>query len=368
MSFLLLDDVSKVYPGKIQAVSNFSLGVEKGEIVVLAGPSGCGKSTTLRMVAGLERVTNGRIIIEGIDATNLVPKDRNVAMVSQGHALYPHMSVYENMAFGLKMRKVPKKQIDQHVHRVANMLGIESLLDRYPKTLSGGQCQRVAMGRAIVREPLVFLMDEPLSNLDAKLRIQMRSVISQIHQGLNSTFMYVTHDQAEGMSLATKIVVMDNGRIQQIGSPWEVYNEPANLFVAGFIGSPQMNLIEAEIYCAANSYMIRASELSLRCPDRLKEDLKRDATERRSVMIGFRPEDVSLVPSDKGAMRAIVSGCEYLGCETVVHCDVSDSRIVVRTDSQIRLRRGDVVGLDMSGRNVHLFDKVSGRRIGAERV
>lgn len=363
MGFLSLEDVSKIYSGGIQAVKHFSLDVEKGEMAVLVGSSGCGKSTTLRMVAGLEAVTSGNITIDGRMITDVAPKERNVAMVFQGHALYPHMSVYENMAFGLKVRKVPKKQIDEHVHRAAEMLGIDSLLNRKPKTLSGGQCQRVAMGRAIVREPSVFLMDEPLSNLDAKLRVQMRSVIAQIHEELNSTFMYVTHDQAEAMSLATKIVVMNNGEVQQIGSPWEVYNKPANLFVAGFIGSPQMNLIEVEVCCTDDTLVIRAPGLNIRCSESLEGVLKRTCCGKERLIAGFRPEDLVLVPCGEGSISAIASDFEYLGSETIAYCDVEGIELVARLDPRLRFQRGDSICFDVRAGDVCLFDMKSGNRI-----
>lgn len=363
MGSLLLSDVSKVYPGQVDAVKHFSLDVANGEMVVLVGPSGCGKSTTLRMVAGLEDVTSGTISIGGAVVTDLSPKDRNVAMVFQSHALYPHMNVYDNMAFGLKVRKLPKKQIDEQVRKAAEMLGVESLLTRKPKTLSGGQCQRVAMGRAIVRNPSVFLMDEPLSNLDAKLRVQMRSVIVQIHEELNSTFMYVTHDQAEAMSLATKIVVMDNGEVQQVGSPREVYDRPANVFVAGFIGSPQMNLVDVEVCQIDKCLSINAPGLNIRCPDGWAEALGRVSSKGKKFVLGIRPEDIAVSSHERDSISVIISDFEYLGSETLAYCGIGKTQLVVRVSSQFHLRRGDSIGIKINESSIHLFDGKTGGRI-----
>ncbi|HQQ17425.1 MAG TPA: sn-glycerol-3-phosphate ABC transporter ATP-binding protein UgpC, partial [Fervidobacterium sp.] len=247
MAQVVLEHVWKVYEGKVEAVKDANFVVEDKEFLVLLGPSGCGKTTTLRMIAGLEEITKGEIKIDGRVVNDVEPKDRDIAFVFQNYALYPHMTVYDNMAFGLKLRKVPKNEIDERVHEAAKILEIESLLDRKPRQLSGGQRQRVAVGRAIVRHPKVFLFDEPLSNLDAKLRVQMRSELKKLHARLEATIVYVTHDQVEAMTMADKIVIMKDGVIQQIGTPYEVYNRPANMFVAGFIGSPAMNFIEGKI-------------------------------------------------------------------------------------------------------------------------
>ena len=247
MGKIVFKNIKKVYPGNVVAVKDFNLEIEDKEFIVLVGPSGCGKSTVLRMIAGLEDITDGDLIIDGKKVNEIAPKDRDIAMVFQNYALYPHMTVYENMAMGLKLRKVPKKEIDSKIRFVAKLIKIEELLDRKPKALSGGQQQRVALGRAIVRNPNVFLMDEPLSNLDAKLRVQMRAEIIKLHKELDTTFIYVTHDQTEAMTMGTKIVVMKDGLIQQVASPMEIYDNPVNTFVAGFIGSPQMNFINVEL-------------------------------------------------------------------------------------------------------------------------
>ena len=290
---VVFDRVGKVYPGSREcAVAEFSLDIAEGEFLVLVGPSGCGKSTTLRMVAGLELPTSGRIFIGGRDVTNLPPKDRDVAMVFQNYALYPHMTVRENMAFALRLRHFPKAEIARRVNSAAETLGLVSYLDRLPKALSGGQRQRVAVGRAIVREPSVFLFDEPLSNLDAKMRVEMRAEIVRLHRDLKATMVYVTHDQTEAMTMGTRIVVMDSGRIQQAAPPLEVYDRPANPFVASFIGTPPMNLFPPGVLALGH-------------------------------MVGLRPEHVSISdsrPDDAGAIEARVDFVEPLGPETIVHC------------------------------------------------
>ncbi len=258
MASLSLQHINKTYPNGFEAVKDFNLEFEDKEFIIFVGPSGCGKSTTLRMIAGLEEITSGTLKIGDRVVNDVEPKDRDIAMVFQNYALYPHMTVYDNMAFGLKLRKVPKDQIDKMVKEAAKILDLEKLLDRKPKALSGGQRQRVAMGRAIVRDPKVFLMDEPLSNLDAKLRVQMRIEISKLHQRLGATIIYVTHDQTEAMTLGTRIVVMKDGVVQQVDSPQNLYNNPCNLFVAGFIGSPQMNFLDATVKVSGNEYTQRS--------------------------------------------------------------------------------------------------------------
>ena len=267
MASLSLQNVRKVYPNGFVAVNDFNLEIADQEFIIFVGPSGCGKSTTLRMIAGLEDISSGELWIGDKLVNEVEPKDRDIAMVFQNYALYPHMTVYENMAFGLKLRKVPKAEIDKLVHEAAKILGIEALLDRKPKALSGGQRQRVAMGRAIVRNPKVFLMDEPLSNLDAKLRVQMRIEISKLHQRLQTTIIYVTHDQTEAMTLGTRIVVLKDGVIQQVDTPQNLYNKPENLFVAGFIGSPQMNLVDASIQQVESDVMLVFGENLIKLPE-----------------------------------------------------------------------------------------------------
>ena len=266
MASLSLQHINKTYPNGFEAVKDFNLEIEDKEFIIFVGPSGCGKSTTLRMVAGLEEITSGVLKIGDRVVNDVEPKDRDIAMVFQNYALYPHMTVYDNMAFGLKLRKVPKDQIDKMVKEAAKILDLDKLLDRKPKALSGGQRQRVAMGRAIVRDPKVFLMDEPLSNLDAKLRVQMRIEISKLHQRLGATIIYVTHDQTEAMTLGTRIVVMKDGVVQQVDTPQNLYNYPDNLFVAGFIGSPQMNFMDAQVEVKGNDVKLVVGEFSIKLP------------------------------------------------------------------------------------------------------
>ncbi len=304
MATVELRDISKTYPGDIQAVRNADITVEDQEFMVLVGPSGCGKTTTLRMIAGLEEIDGGELYIDGKRMNDVPPKDRDIAMVFQNYALYPHMTVYENMAFGLKIRKFPKVEIKKRVGEAAKILDIGELLERKPKALSGGQRQRVAVGRAIVRQPKVFLFDEPLSNLDAKLRVQMRAEISSLHNRLEATMVYVTHDQVEAMTMGDRIVVMDNGKIQQIGTPMEVYDEPANRFVAGFIGSPPMNFLGD---------------------------------------VGVRPEDLVFDPD--GDIRGVVQVIEPLGSETHVYVDTGGGVVIVKTTPAFPFDVGDEVGL-----------------------
>ena len=291
MASLSLKNVCKVYPNGFVAVKDFNLEIADKEFIIFVGPSGCGKSTTLRMIAGLEEISSGELWIGDKLVNDVEPKDRDIAMVFQNYALYPHMTVYDNMAFGLKLRKVPKADIDKAVHEAAKILDIEHLLDRKPKALSGGQRQRVAMGRAIVRSPKVFLMDEPLSNLDAKLRVQMRVEISKLHQRLETTIIYVTHDQTEAMTLGTRIVVLKDGIIQQVDTPSNLYNTPNNLFVAGFIGSPQMNLIDAEVVQSGSQVTLKMSDtVSITLPAEKSEKLK--SYVGKTVVVGIRPEDI----------------------------------------------------------------------------
>ena len=293
MASLSLQHINKTYPNGFQAVKDFNLEIEDKEFIIFVGPSGCGKSTTLRMIAGLEEISSGELWIGDKLVNDVEPKDRDIAMVFQNYALYPHMTVYDNMAFGLKLRKVPKADIDKAVHEAAKILDIEHLLDRKPKALSGGQRQRVAMGRAIVRSPKVFLMDEPLSNLDAKLRVQMRVEISKLHQRLQTTIIYVTHDQTEAMTLGTRIVVLKDGIIQQVDTPQNLYNTPNNIFVAGFIGSPQMNLVDAEVVGNGSSVTLKLSDtVSIALPADKSKPIIDGGYVGKTVVAGIRPEDI----------------------------------------------------------------------------
>ena len=292
MASLSLTNVCKVYPNGFEAVKDFSLEVEDQEFIIFVGPSGCGKSTTLRMIAGLEEISSGELKIDGRVVNDVEPKDRDIAMVFQNYALYPHMTVFDNMAFGLKLRKVPKDEIKRKVEEAAKILDLEKLLDRKPKALSGGQRQRVAMGRAIVRNPKVFLMDEPLSNLDAKLRVQMRSEIASLHNRLKATIIYVTHDQTEAMTLGTRIVVLKDGVIMQVDSPQKLYNEPNNLFVAGFIGSPQMNFIDAVCKVEGERVTLNFEKTSVVLPPAKAKKLIDGGYNGKTVVMGIRPEDI----------------------------------------------------------------------------
>jgi multiple sugar transport system ATP-binding protein len=322
---IVMDDVSKVYPDGTTAVSDLSIDIEDAEFIVLVGPSGCGKTTALRMVAGLESISHGTIRIGDTVINSVPPKERDIAMVFQNYALYPHMSVYDNMAFGLKLRKLPKEEIDRRVRDAAGILGLDELLDRKPKALSGGQRQRVAMGRAIVREPKAFLMDEPLSNLDAKLRVQMRSEISRIQHELNVTTIYVTHDQVEAMTMGDRVAVIRKGVLQQIDTPQFLYDHPQNLFVAGFIGSPAMNMVEASLARTDGTASVEFADIRLAIPDDVfaaRPELK--GYEGKHVILGIRPEDmedaslVSEAPPDR-RIRSEVILREALGADVLAH-------------------------------------------------
>jgi multiple sugar transport system ATP-binding protein len=333
MASVRLEDVKKVYDGNVVAVQDCNIEVQDKEFVVLVGPSGCGKSTTLRMIAGLEEISHGTIYIDEKPVNDLPPKDRDIAMVFQNYALYPHMSVYENMAFGLKLRKFPKSEIDQRVREAARILGIEEYLDRKPKALSGGQRQRVAVGRAIVRKPKVFLFDEPLSNLDAKLRVQMRTEISKLHHKLEATMIYVTHDQMEAMTMGDKIVVMKDGFIQQIDSPLYLYNAPVNIFVAGFIGSPSMNFIEGTIY-SDNGLKFKQTDGPVNFPVSQKHSKLMSAYSGRAVTTGIRPEHIHDKSAQKEGYNVVpvtvnVEVVEPMGNEIFVYFTVGNSSQMV---------------------------------------
>lgn len=338
MAEVKLIEVSKVYDGKVLAVDKANIDVEDREFVVLVGPSGCGKSTTLRMIAGLEDITSGELYIDGKLVNDVPPKDRDIAMVFQNYALYPHMTVYENMAFGLKIRKFPKEEIDQRVKEAAKILDIEELLDRKPKALSGGQRQRVAVGRAIVRKPKVFLFDEPLSNLDAKLRVQMRAEISSLHNKLKATIVYVTHDQVEALTMADKIVVMKLGVIQQIGAPLELYNDPKNKFVAGFIGSPPMNFMEVEIVKKDDGLYADEGSFSLKLLPSQNKKLAAHAGKR--VTMGIRPEDITFAETQipGQTINGVVTVVEPLGAETHVFISSGRNQFVGKLEPTINLK------------------------------
>ncbi|MDC7226859.1 MAG: sn-glycerol-3-phosphate ABC transporter ATP-binding protein UgpC [Spirochaetales bacterium] len=357
MARVKLENITKIYPGDVKAVDNANIDINDQEFVVLVGPSGCGKSTTLRMIAGLEEISGGSLTIDGKVVNDVPPKDRDIAMVFQNYALYPHMSVYDNMAFGLKIRKFPKDEIDKLVKEAAGILGIENLLDRKPKALSGGQRQRVAVGRAIVRKPKVFLFDEPLSNLDAKLRVQMRAEISSLHNKLKATMVYVTHDQIEAMTMADKIVVMKDGLIQQIGSPLTLYNEPDNLFVAGFIGSPPMNFMPVTIKKEGSKLFADEGEFKIEVTD--YENKKLDAYEGKSVMMGVRPENLQVNPkgSKKDSITASVQVIEQLGDEIQLHLATDMSSIIAKVAPTMSFSVEQEVYFTPDEGKLYFFDK-----------
>ncbi|HHT66887.1 MAG TPA: ATP-binding cassette domain-containing protein [Erysipelotrichaceae bacterium] len=416
--YVSLQHISKVYPNGIKAVHDFSLEVQKHDFLVLVGPSGCGKSTVLRMIAGLEEITSGDLYIDGVHSNDRTPKERDVAMVFQSYALYPHLSVFDNISFGLKIRRTPKNEIKERVTAAAKILQLEDYLKRKPKELSGGQRQRVALGRAIVRNAKVFLMDEPLSNLDAKLRGQMRSEIIKIHEQLNATTIYVTHDQTEAMTMATRIVVMKDGYIQQIGTPIEIYTNPSNLFVAGFIGAPAMNFIDC-VYNENKSKLILNEKVSVKISKEQKEqinkfyeneiinlklqlqklkdnppvitrvnkknakllanhekeitdlEIKLSAIENiknaeRKFVYGIRPEDIAICEQDKKSppsFEIVVTVAELLGNEYYVHTDFNDKDIIAKVPANVVIRSGDVLEVYLRTEKAHLFDPVTTKRI-----
>ena len=382
MSSLNLKNIYKVYPSGVTAVTDFNLDIEDKEFIVFVGPSGCGKSTTLRMIAGLEEISSGELYIDGVLVNNRAPKDRDIAMVFQNYALYPHMTVYDNMAFGLKLRKMPKPEIDQRVKEAARILGIEMYLSRKPKALSGGQRQRVALGRAIVREPKVFLLDEPLSNLDAKLRSQMRTEITKLHNRLATTFIYVTHDQVEAMTMGTRIVVMKDGFMQQVDTPINLYDYPINQFVAGFIGTPQMNFFtgkltgtESKVYLEFGLEKIALPKEKVALICNLEKYLNTD----KEVVFGVRPEDLHdeeawIEETKNPAIEVKVDVVEALGPETILYCKtrseqgseeeenlksiVDDlSNLTAKVDSRSASKAGDKIKIGIDIAHSHLFDK-----------
>lgn len=362
MASLSLKNINKTYPNGFVAVKDFNLEIADKEFIIFVGPSGCGKSTTLRMIAGLEEITAGELWIGEKLVNDVEPKDRDIAMVFQNYALYPHMSVYDNMAFGLKLRKTPKDQIEKLVREAAKILDIEHLLDRKPKALSGGQRQRVAMGRAIVRNPKVFLMDEPLSNLDAKLRVQMRIEISKLHQRLQTTIIYVTHDQTEAMTLGTRIVVMKDGVVQQVDSPQNLYNMPNNLFVATFIGSPQMNIIESTVVKSGSSVALKFGSNSIVLPEAKAKKLIDAGYENKTVILGIRPEDVKdeemfISSSPDSVVEATVRVYELLGAEVYLYFSVDSFDVTARVNPRTTARPGDTIKVAFDLAKLHVFDK-----------
>ena len=364
MASLSLKGIGKRYPNGFEAVKDFNLEIEDQEFIIFVGPSGCGKSTTLRMIAGLEEITTGDLFIDGKQMNEVEPKDRDIAMVFQNYALYPHMTVFDNMAFGLKLRKVPKEEIEQKVLEAAKILDLEQLLDRRPKALSGGQRQRVAMGRAIVRNPKVFLMDEPLSNLDAKLRVQMRAEIASLHQRLGATIIYVTHDQTEAMTLGTRIVVLKDGVIQQVDTPKMLYNEPQNLFVAGFIGSPQMNFMDAVCKVHGEEVRLEFGDFSIVLPPQKAKKLIDGGYADKTVVMGIRPDDIDdsqiqIETYGDTVIEADVTGYELLGSEVLLYYTVAGVNMTARVDARTTAKIGDHIRLALDPEKIHVFDKES---------
>ncbi len=365
MATLSFKHLDKVYDNGVQAVFDFTLEVKDKEFIVFVGPSGCGKSTTLRMVAGLEEISAGELYIDDVLVNDIAPKDRNIAMVFQSYALYPHMSVYDNMAFGLKLRKMPKDEIERRVKNAADILGLTGYLDRKPKALSGGQRQRVALGRAIVRDAKVFLMDEPLSNLDAKLRVAMRAELIKLHERLNTTTIYVTHDQIEAMTMATRIVVMKDGRVQQIGAPKEIYDNPNNLFVGGFMGTPPMNFLTGELHEDGKFY---CENLKLRIPDAKFQLLKEKDYLNRQVILGVRPEDIhdelSALETYKDSVgNFTVDVAELLGSETNIHIGIGKTNIIAKVNARSDIHIGDKIQMAFNMHKCHFFDIETEQRI-----
>jgi len=368
MASLSFKHIYKKYPGGVTAVSDFCLEVRDKEFIIFVGPSGCGKSTTLRMIAGLEEITEGELFIGDRLINDVAPKDRDIAMVFQNYALYPHMTVFDNMAFGLKLRKVPKEQIKRKVEEAARILDIAHLLDRRPKALSGGQKQRVALGRAIVREPKVFLLDEPLSNLDAKLRAAMRTELTKIHQKLGTTFVYVTHDQVEAMTMATRIVVMKDGLIQQVDTPQNLYDFPANTFVAGFIGTPQMNFIDAKVEKKGADVYVVFGKNEIKLPAEKAQDPALADYIGKEVIVGIRPEclkdePVAISSMPDSVIDAHVDVTELMGAEIYLYVSTdgldphTPQNLIARVSPRAVARTGDDIKLALDVARIHIFDK-----------
>ena len=364
MSEVILKNVCKIYDGGNKVVTDANFKVEDKEFVVLVGPSGCGKTTTLRMIAGLEEISSGEIFIDGKLVNNLPPKDRDIAMVFQNYALYPHMSVYENMAFGLKLKKVDKKEIDIRVKEAAKILSLEEYLNRKPKALSGGQRQRVAVGRAIVRKPKVFLFDEPLSNLDAKLRVQMRTEISKLHKQLGATMIYVTHDQTEAMTMGDRIVIMKDGIVNQVDTPLNLYKKPVNQFVAGFIGSPAMNFLSGTISEKSDlAFTSDKSELTFNFSSEQKSYLN-DCI-GQEVVIGIRPEDIFIEKTNSKSIEqeCVLDVIEPMGNETFIYFEIEKVQFIARVKPLHDIKVGGKIKLYIDSEKIYLFDKKSGNHL-----
>ncbi len=370
MANVLLKNIKKVYENGFEAVKSISVDIKDKEFVVLLGPSGCGKTTTLRMLAGLEEISDGELMIDDKKVNDVLPKDRNIAMVFQNYALYPHMTVFDNMAFGLKLRKTPKGEIEERVNSAAKILKLESLLDRKPKQLSGGQRQRVALGRAIVRKPKVFLFDEPLSNLDAKLRGHMRAELADLHRRLNTTMVYVTHDQVEAMTLGDKIIIMKDGEIQQVGTPLDLYDTPVNKFVAGFIGSPPMNIFDVSVKSSNDFIELTSKDMKLVLPKSKVAILKE--YDGKEVVFGIRPENISKSKNSNADnfIKGVVSVIENLGAETFVYIEnnikvkANDEEagefIIVKLSRDYDIKVNDTITFTFDADYIHIFDKNSG--------
>lgn len=362
MANLSLRNINKIYDNGFHAVKDFNMEIEDKEFIIFVGPSGCGKSTTLRMIAGLEEISNGTLEIDGVKMNDTLPKDRDIAMVFQNYALYPHMTIYDNMAFSLKINKMSKDEIDKKVREAAEILGITNLLDRKPKQLSGGQRQRVAMGRAIVRNPKVFLMDEPLSNLDAKLRVQMRIEIARLHKKLGTTVIYVTHDQTEAMTLGTRIVVMKDGEVQQIDSPQRLYDHPNNLFVASFIGSPQINLIETDVTEVDAKIYLANPYFKFEMPADKAKVLKDNGYVGKKVIFGIRPESIHVadeVPGDclpSSPVNSVVKVYELMGSEVHLYFDLGETQMIAKASSRTKAKEGEEVDFIFALDKSYLFD------------
>ena len=368
MASLSLRHIYKKYPGGVTAVSDFNLEIKDKEFLIFVGPSGCGKSTTLRMIAGLEEITEGELFIDDRLVNDVAPKDRDIAMVFQNYALYPHMTVFENMAFGLKLRKTPKEEIKRRVEEAARILDIAHLLDRKPKALSGGQKQRVALGRAIVRYPKVFLLDEPLSNLDAKLRAQMRTELTKIHKKVGTTFIYVTHDQVEAMTMASRIVVMKDGIIQQVDTPQNLYDLPCNVFVAGFIGTPQMNFINGTLEKKGSDVFFNFAGNSIKLPAEKADNPAIEPYIGKEVIAGLRPESVHDEPMylsslSESVIETYVEVTELMGAEIYLYLVTGEQRMIARVSSRSQARAGDTIKVALDVSRIHLFDKDTERAI-----
>lgn len=366
MASIKFNNVSKIYEGKTTVIENLNLEIKDKEFIILVGPSGCGKSTTLRMIAGLEDVSAGELYIGDRIVNDVSPKDRDIAMVFQSYALYPHMSVYKNMAFALKLKKMPRDEIDKKVRAAAKVLDIEKYLNRKPKALSGGQRQRVALGRAMVRDPAVFLLDEPLSNLDAKLRTEMRSRITALHKELQTTFVYVTHDQTEALTMADRIVVMKDGVIQQADTPSSLYNHPQNMFVAGFIGTPQMNFINAEVEKLGSKTVFSFGENRVTVPERMEKEIL--GFEGKTVILGIRPDDFHFEEFFKNGdasncVNLVSENCEMTGSEINIYSHINENKIIATVMSDRKIDDGESVMLFADMDKIHIFDKDTGKRI-----